>query len=240
MVVRLVIGLLLFAPLPLPGNAPPVDPDSTSVRVVDDFEMYTSGALPEAWKFITSSKEAWPLERVVNERERFYVVEEEGNKFGRLYTRGEAIRVTVRNEEDFTWDLREHPRLAWKWRAHKLPEGASEEGKNDVGAALYVTFGSDWLGRPKSIKYTYSSSLEVGTVVSFGPMKVIVVDSAREPRLGKWKTVQRNILHDYKQVFGGEPPNRPVSITLWGDSDTTDDESEADFDDIKLLPPHRR
>jgi Protein of unknown function (DUF3047). len=100
-----------------------------------------------------------------------------------------------------------------------------------------VTFGSDWLGRPKSIKYTYSSSLPVGTTVSFGPLKVIVVDSAREPRAGEWETVQRRIRDDYRQVFGGSPPDRPVSITLWSDSDTTGDEAVVDIDDLELLPP---
>lgn len=240
MILRLAAGLLCAVLLPLPEGLGPADPDTSAARIVDDFEAYDTGSLPEAWKFITSGKEVWALERIVNEQETFHVVEEDGNKFGRLYTEGEALRVTLRNEEDYDWDLRDHPRLTWRWRALKLPEGASEEDKNDVGAALYVTFGSDWLGRPKSIKYTYSSSLPVGTVVSFGPMKVIVVDSALEPRLGQWKSVQRNVVADYDQVFGGDPPDRPISITLWGDSDTTGDSSEADFDDIELLPPYRR
>ena len=154
--------------------------------------------------------------------------------------RNEAIRYSQRNGKEFDWSINELPRLKWRWRAHHLPEGASEKGENDTGAALYVTFGSDWLGRPKSIKYTYSSSLPVGTVVSFGPLKVIVVDSKREPGLGEWKTIQRNVVDDYHQVFGGDPPDRPLSITFWSDSDTTGDYAKVDFDDIQLLPPYRR
>ena len=155
-------------------------PDSLAARVVDDFESYEDGAPPSRWKFITSGKEVWPLTRVLDDREKFYVVEEEGNQFARAYTRGEALRVSLRNGEEFDWNLQRRPRLQWRWRAHQLPEGASEKGKNDTGGALYVTFGTDWLGRPKSIKYSYSSSLPVGTVVDYGNLYVIVVDSASE------------------------------------------------------------
>jgi len=240
MLLRLVTGLLCAVILPAPGGISPVGQDTLTARVIDDFESYEDGGSPSRWKFITSGKEVWPLERIMTEREKFYVVEENGNKFGRVFTKGEALRFTLRNGANFEWDLRRYPRLQWRWRALQLPEGASEKDKNDVGAALYVTFGTDWLGRPKSIKYTYSSSLPVGTVVSFGPLKVIVVDSATEPGLGQWKTVQRDVISDYKQVFGGSPPDRPASITVWSDSDTTDDLARADFDDIKLLPPLRR
>ncbi|WP_262504726.1 DUF3047 domain-containing protein [Salinibacter ruber] len=55
--------------------------------------------------------------------------------------------------------------------------------------------------------------------------------------MGEWETVQRRIRDDYRQVFGEDPPDRPVSITLWSDSDTTGDEAKVDVDDIELLPP---
>ncbi|WP_232798042.1 DUF3047 domain-containing protein [Salinibacter altiplanensis] len=182
-------------------------------------------------------EEVRSYEETRDDGETMEVREADGNRFVRLITKGEALRYTKRNGVDFEWNLQDHPRLRWHWRAHTLPEEASEKDQNDAGGAVYVTFGSDWLGRPKSIKYTYSSSLPVGTTVSFGPLKVIVVDSAREPDTGAWKTVQRRIRDDYRQVFGGSPPDRPVSITLWSDSDTTGDEAQVDIDDIELLPP---
>jgi hypothetical protein len=238
-ILRLMAGMLGAALVLGADDRPDMPRDSLTARVVDDFESYEGGEPPSRWKFITSGREIWPLERVLDERERFYVVEENGNKFGRVFTKGEALRVSLRNGEEFDWNLKDRPRLQWRWRANKLPEGASEKDENDTGAALYVTFGSDWLGRPKSIKYSYSSSLPVGTVVSFGPLKVIVAESATEPRTGEWKIEQRDVIADYRQVFGGRPPDEPVSITLWSDSDTTNDIAEADFDDIKLLPPYR-
>jgi len=214
--------------------------EAPAAVVVDDFERYPPGTFPDEWVFVNRAKEALTYEETRDPGEEVVVEEEDGNQFVRVITEGEAVRYTQRNGEEFEWNINEHPRLQWRWRALELPEGASEKGQNDSGGAVYVTFGSDWLGRPKSIKYTYSSSLPVGTIVSFGPLKVIVVDSANEPRFGEWKIVTRNIVNDYQQVFGGSPPDRPLSITLWGDSDTTESTSKVDFDDIKLLPAFRR
>ena len=208
-------------------------------RTVDDFESYEAGSIPDQWFRVNSKDDVRPARQSLEPGERFEVISENGNQFVRLYTDSEYIRFSKRNGKEFKWSLRTHPRLQWRWRALELPEGASERRQNDTGGALYVTFGTDWLGRPKSIKYTYSSSLPVGTVVSFGPLKVIVVESAREPGMGEWKTETRNVVNDYRQVFGDDPPNRPVSITLSGDSDTTNDESKVDVDDIELLPSPR-
>jgi hypothetical protein len=238
------LGVVADARAQSSADSPAVSPQSPESQkpgiVVDDFEAYTPGNFPSEWVYVSSDKEILPPEEVREPGEEITVQSQGGNQFLRVRVENEAIRYTQRNGEDFDWSINELPRLKWRWRAHHLPEGASEKGENDTGAALYVTFGSDWLGRPKSIKYTYSSSLPVGTVVSFGPLKVIVVDSKREPRLGEWKTIQRNVVDDYHQVFGGDPPDRPLSITFWSDSDTTGDYAKVDFDDIQLLPPYRR
>lgn len=221
-----------------PANAQSNGQTSTEAAIfVDDFEDDAPGTFPEGWVFVKENGNIQSYEETREEGETVVVQREEDNRFVRLVTKNEALRYTKRNGTDFEWNLEAHPRLKWRWRALTLPEGASEKGKNDTGGAVYVTFGKDWLGRPKSIKYTYSSSLPVGTVVSFGPLKVIVVDSALEPRQGEWQVVHRNVVNDYQQVFGGDPPNRPVSITLWSDSDTTGGEAKVDIDDLALLPP---
>lgn len=233
-----VLALFLAALLPQSAmHAPAAAQTGGATVLVDDFEEDAVGAFPDSWIHVSESKEIRSYEQVRDPGETVVVKEEEGNKFVRLITKGQAMRYSQRNGEEFEWNLNSHPYLEWRWRALKLPDGASEKGQNDTGGAVYVTFGTDWLGRPKSIKYTYSSSLPVGTVVSFGPLKVIVVDSATEPRQGEWHRVVRNVANDYRQIFGGTPPDRPVSITIWSDSDTTGGEAVVDIDDIVLAPP---
>lgn len=203
--------------------------------VVDDFESDVPGSYPAKWRFFTSHDRRFrPLDPYLGENERFYVVAEDGNQFARAYTKGEALRVSMPTRR-LAWRLSRHPVLSWRWRAHRLPEGAREDRVNDVGGAVYVSFSkTDWLGRPLSIKYTYSSSLPVGTVVSTGNVKVIVVTNG-ESVTERWVHVERNVVEDYRRVFGGEPPDEPFTITLWSDSDDTKSEAEVDFDDLTLL-----
>lgn len=234
-VVLLLQPVGFFATADAQSQADPVEP-----ILLDDFEAYEVGSFPDRWVHVSESKEIRTYEEVRDPGETVTIKEENGNKFVRLVTKNEALRFSLRNGEEFSWNLEQHPRLRWRWRAKRLPKGASERGKNDVGGAIYVTFGTDWLGRPKSIKYTYSSSLPVGSVVSFGVLHVIVVSSGAEPFADEWKTVERNVLNDYRQVFGGEPPNRPLSITFWSDSDTTGELAKVDLDDIRLLPEYHR
>jgi len=211
------------------------DPPPRDARVlIDDFEDSPEGVPPERWTYISKRGDEIDLERMMDEDENFLVVKEGSNKFVRAFTRAEAQRITVLTDDGLTWDLRTHPYLRWDWRAHRLPEGASERDKNDTGAALYVTFETDWLGRPRSIKYTYSSTLPVGTVVDFGRLKVIVASSGANG-IGTWRTVERDVMEDYRRVFEREPPETPISITLWSDTDDTKTIAEVDFDNIVLL-----
>lgn len=232
----LLTGLFFLLP-GAPAQAQAQTGSGVRPTVVDDFESYAVDALPAQWKYITRNEKALSLREVTSEAERAIVKEEEGNKFARAFTRVESLRITKRNGVEFDWNVNQHPYLQWEWRAQHLPEGASEKGKNDAGGAVYVTFGTDWTGlRPKSIKYTYSSTLPVGTVVSDGPLRVLVVASAKDRGAGEWKIETRDVAADYRQVFGGDPPDEPVSITLWSDSDSTEDYSEIDFDNVRLLP----
>lgn len=212
-----------------------VDDDSTKAEaVLEDFENDTPGRWPKRWRFLASrEKEFKPLAPFMNENEKFYVVSEHGNQFVRAYTNGEAQRISL-PLDDLDWRLAEYPILSWEWRALQLPQGASEDTLNDAGGAVYVSFSkTDWLGRPLSIKYTYSSTLPVGTVVSTGNVKIIVASSGRDGTR-KWIRVDRNVVADYRRLFGGDPPDQPYTITLWSDSDNTKSVGEVDFDNLKI------
>ncbi len=209
--------------------------DSTKARLVlEDFESDTPGEAPARWRFLArKDREFKRTDAFMNENERFYVVSEGGNKFVRAYTKGEAQRVSLPAGK-LQWELSEYPILSWNWRALQLPAGAGEDKVNDTGGAVYVSFSkTDWLGRPLSIKYTYSSSLTPGTEVSTGNVKVIVVSSGTNG-IGEWEEVERNVVADYRRLFGGDPPNEPYTVTLWSDSDDTKSVGEVDFDDLTL------
>ncbi len=226
----LIVGWLVFT-----GAALSTSPDTTRSIVLEDFEEDNPGEPPARWRFFSSRERAFlPLGPFMNPKEKFTVVAEGGNKFVRAYTEGEAQRISLPST-DFDWRLSEYPMLRWDWRARRLPEGAREDKVNDSGGAIYVSFSKrDWLGRPLSIKYVYSTSLPEGTVVSTGNVKVLVASSGLDGT-GRWVTVTRNVPEDYRRLFGGDPPDEPFTITLWSDSDNTRSTAEVDFDNIVVM-----
>ncbi len=205
--------------------------------LVEDFSY--AGPVPTKWRILERrSKSARPLPSTL-QRDDDYVeaVTLDGEKVLRVFTRNETVQVArVNGEEGFDWDTRTHPLLSWRWRADMLPEGARETSNahNDTGAAFYVSFDcNDWLGRLCSIKYTYSSTLPVGTTARYGQLRVLVVSSAVDG-LGSWIEIERNVRNDFWALFGKEAPERPLFIMVWGDTDNTEGISDAYFDAIAI------
>ena len=230
------LTVLIISTLLLAGSAPRVHDDTTkNVVVLDDFEADVPGELPKKWRFLSSkAKSFMPLAPYMGPKEKFYVLSENGNNFLRGFTQGEAQRISLPNTK-VDWSLSDYPILRWEWRARHLPKGAREDKVNDSGGAVYVSFSKkDWLGRPLSIKYVYSTNLPAGTVVSTGNVKVLVVSSGVDGT-GKWVTVMRDVTEDYRKVFGGAPPDEPYTVTLWSDSDNTNTVAEVDFDNLALM-----
>lgn len=230
--------LLLLCPLTLVPPMATGQSDSGRVVVLDDFEPYELGGLPVRWSYLHDRNLVPISEKYMRPNERFTVVADGDNRVLRVQTEGEAVHLTLPNGSDgMDWRLSDLPVLAWDWRAISLPNGAREDNDslNDSAAALYVVFSLEGflVKRPKTIKYVYSSVLPEGTIVSYGKLKVVVVSSGAADG---WKSVQRNIVEDYRNVFGEAPPDRPLSIRLWGDSDNTGERAVADFDNIRLLP----
>lgn len=212
-------------------------PGAGQQLVVDDFSGYAAGQVPYRWHARDGRRTFRINASFIRQSEYYKVVREGKKQVLEGYTRGTSHSIIMPNGIEMDWSIQNQKRLSWRWRALALPEGARESDKrlNDAGAALLVTFDADVLGRPRSIKYTYSSTLPVGTVVNHGRLKVLVVSSGAEG-IGAWKSIERDVAADFRRVFGGEPPERPLSLMIWSDSDDTGDEARFQIADIRLKP----
>ncbi len=240
---KLLIGTLALSSLPasvlLARQTAPLEP-----LVFDDFSSTVVGQFPDTW--------TWRLENETGDAEKArkdgvdvfrWVVRSEGaNRYLHIrdeYRPGPTVSLFVQTDES-GWKLSERPILSWRWRVNEIPPGADERytETNDTPASVAVIYGTRFPFTPIVIRWVWSSTLPVGAVAyrpGRGRPYVIVVGSGSD-RLGEWVTVERNLVEDYRAIFGKEPPNEPKAIQISTDANRTEGAaSDADYDDFRAL-----
>lgn len=220
-------------------NTHPLPDIGNGTLLIDNFEDDIVGSLPSEWYNRDGKRKAVHPEEAVLFH---YSIQQEGdNKYLHYeHTDARHLNFPLINREGL--NIYKNPILTWKWRVKKLPNGANEDDNdlNDTAASIYVVFD---MGRialfkkvPKSIRYTWSTSLEKGTETSklFGNQKIVVVESGKE-KMGEWVRFERNVVEDYKRLFGDDPPKKPLAILILSDGNSTGSTAIADYDDIKLM-----
>lgn len=225
---------------------PPKKMDNGTV-IIENFEEDKVGELPQSWYDRDGN------DKLINYAEDFTkdylyrVQNNSNNKFLRYQgVTAKHINLPLVNEDKeniYDINLYETPILSWKVRAHQLPKGGDEKSsdRNDSVASIYVVFD---MGRvalvkkvPKSIRYSWSTTLPIGETGSklFGNQQIIVVESG-EAKKGEWVTFERNLVEDYRNRFGDDPPKHPLAILILSDGNSTNSYVKADYDDIMLKP----
>jgi len=137
-------------------------------------------------------------------------------------------------------DIAKYPYLNWKWRAKTLPINGDESRKAncDMAASVIVVLkASKW--RPRSIKYTWSTTLPKNTI-SKSPFAIwpsrtdILVVQSGDENLNQWVTEKVNVLDHYKMFYKKKKVKSKniEAFVIMTDSDNTNSISEADYDDI--------
>ena len=155
-------------------------------------------------------------------------------------------------------DPRTRPILEWRWKVSGVPANANFGTKqgDDFAARVYVLFDYDtaklpFLARIKlklaralygeavpaaGLCYVWDAKAAVGTT-GWSPytdrLRVIVVDSGTVD-VGRWKTVRRNVVEDFRAAFGEEPP-RLSGVAIATDTDNTGARLTAWYGDLRLL-----
>jgi len=87
----------------------------------------------------------------------------------------------------------------------------------------------------RSLNYVWASKEDIGTIAE-SPytnwVQYIVVNSGNEES-GKWVSLKRNIVEDYREAFG-EDPREITGITIMTDSDNTKESTKSWFGKITL------
>lgn len=211
----------------------------SGVIVLENFQKDTLGHLPYNWYDRNGNTKTQFFSP--EKRNQFkYSIKQDGDNKYLEYDGSEAqhLNLPLINQKEI--NIEDTPILSWKWRVWEIPKDGNEDisKKNDSAAGVYVVWGFTSLFKiPKSVKYTWSSTLPVGTILShnFNNQKIIIL-ATDSNNLGKWLTFRRNIYQDYKNLFGENPPDRPIAILILSDGDSTHSLVKADYDDLELIP----
>jgi len=153
-------------------------------------------------------------------------------------------------------DPLDYPILQWRWRVwNGLPNGdISRLVTNDAPARIFVAFGPPRGSKPPAINrwqakvdtgifppgraliYAWANRVPKGSVVRWpadDDAKQIVVESGNL-NVGRWQTVRRNVVDDYRGIWNEDPP--PISyLALLTDGDQTFGRALTLYDDIAIL-----
>lgn len=163
------------------------------------------------------------------------VVDDSGDQAIKLRTESSSFAL----EKSITVDLRQTPHLEWEWKVTVLPKGgnfASSEA-DDQAAQLLVIFPKTFLERRKVITYIWDPTASQGTMgEAAGPLflnvKAIVVESG-DSQIGKWVLERRNVVEDFRALFG-ITPEHAVALRIQINSQHTKSVAEAFWKTIRF------
>jgi hypothetical protein len=138
-------------------------------------------------------------------------------------------------------NLRETPVLQWSWKVVTLPKGgdARHAATDDEGGQIYVVWRRfPEMLRSRIIGYVWDTTAPAGEFIKSQKTATVtyVVVRSGEAGLGTWLTQQRNVLEDYRRIYG-EAPDNPDAVAIGIDSDDTKSSAEAYMGTILFRAP---
>jgi Protein of unknown function (DUF3047) len=241
----LILALALAAPSM--ANAQ----QATAAPVVATFSAAKPGpALPSGWEVLSLGSTKTPTE--------FKFVDEASMVV--LKAHAEAAASGLNHRVKF--DIQNAPIIQFRWKIGSLIEGADNKvaSKEDSPVRIVLGFDGDkskltfgektksLLARSATGKdlpyaqliYVWANNHPVGTVIANPHTKrvqmVVAVSGAAE--VGKWVTLSRNVVDDFKRAFG-EEPGLMTDVGIMTDTDNTGATVDAWYGDIRFLatPP---
>ena len=158
---------------------------------------------------------------------------------------------------DVDLDPQRTPWLSWSWRIEGLggQPTVADDDRDDAPARIVLAFDGD-LGslNPRDLLFHEQVELFTGHRLPFATLMYTwdgeaapesVLQYPRSSRIrylvveqgarhaGQWLEMRRNVLEDYRRVFGGTP-GRITQVGLLTDSDDLRNRAEAWFGDLRL------
>lgn len=139
-------------------------------------------------------------------------------------------------------NLSERPFLVWDWKAVQFPsnkkgEGLTGKSDNDFAGRVYAIF----KGRTPVadvIQYVWDDHFPEGTASDSPFLKNVRILVVRSGKSDEWVSEKRDLLEDYRKLFGRNPRWPLSAVGVMSDSDNTKTQSEIYYRNLSIKKPH--
>jgi hypothetical protein len=127
--------------------------------------------------------------------------------------------------------------LRWSWKIAGIVKNGDETTKagDDYAARVYVVFPGRFFWQTKAINYIWANRMARSEAIpnAFTSHAMMLAVESGPERAGQWLTEERDILADYRRLFG-EEPRELGAIAIMTDTDNTGGEATAWYGDITI------
>jgi hypothetical protein len=163
----------------------------------------------------------------------YSLVQEDGRTVVKAYSAGSASGLY----KQVKLDPARFRHLSWSWKISATIAYGNEKTRNgdDYAARVYVVFPGRYFWQTKAINYIWANRLAKGAYIpnSFSSNAMMLAVESGSDRVGQWIKEERDILADYRKMFG-EEPHEIGAIAIMTDTDNTGGEANAWYGDLTI------
>jgi hypothetical protein len=225
-------------------------PQMESARIPVPFSSAKPGGLPRGWE---------PVKLSERKRPTAYALAQDGDS---VVLHAEAAGAASGLAQFFRFDIRIAPIVEWRWKVSAMVEGSDNRigAKEDSPARLLFAFDGDKSRLPlversvfylteklsgrelpyALLQYIWAREIPVGTILEHPytrRVRLLVVASG-PAGVGRWHSMSRNLLDDFRRAFH-EEPGLLTGVGVLTDTDNTGGSVEAWYGDIQFRPVER-
>lgn len=138
---------------------------------------------------------------------------------------------------EISFDPKKYRYLRWSWKIDRTISKGDETTRagDDYAARLYVVFAGNYFWQTKAINYIWANHLKKGSSIpnAYTSSAIMVAVESGNTMAGQWHFEERDILADYKKLFGADP-GQVTAIAIMTDTDDSGGEATAWYGDITL------
>lgn len=183
-------------------------------------------------RFATEGLKGWESKSFKGETS-YRVVQEDGKTVLKAHAKAAASGLSKK----LKFNPHTYRYLKWSWKVSGTVAGGNEKTKqgDDYAARVYVVFPGRFFWQMRALNYIWANKLPVGDYVpnAFTSNAMLLAVESGNEKAGQWVSEERDILTDYRRVFGEDPPEAGA-IAIMTDTDNTGAEATAWYGEITL------